>query len=411
LIQMRALFPISLSQRSHGVLCAVLIATSILLTACRSHDFPEYPSNYREYAYVTNGGSNTVSIFDLVNLRLDRELAVGEHPVAVLANPAENFVYVVNSGNPNSNGSVSVLDAEKNQVVATIPVHHQPVDIAIIQAGPLAYVANSGSNSVSVIDLKANAETAVFGVGEQPTTLTLSPDGKTLAVANAHASSVTLLNASTAGSRSPRAIFEGCPGASHLTIVPDSSKLFAACTDGHQVMVIALAHENQGHQSQPDRLESLLDVGKSPIYLALKPDGGEIFVMNSGSDSISELSTPTDDVLGSYLMGDHPRQGLVSADNSTLYVSNSGSSEVTIYAIDDGKRVGGVHVGDGPSALALSTAGHLLLVVDARSSDVALVRTASLALSPNGNTLHSLFTMLSTGREPNAIAIKAFSVK
>jgi hypothetical protein len=47
------------------------------LTGCRPHDFPTYPANYREYAYVTNGGSGTVSIYDVVNVRLDRELARG----------------------------------------------------------------------------------------------------------------------------------------------------------------------------------------------------------------------------------------------------------------------------------------------------------------------------------------------
>ncbi len=398
--------------RSHCI-AALLCAFTLALTACRSHDFPDYPSNYREYAYVTNGGSNTVSIFDLVNLRLDRELAVGEHPVAVLPSPANNEIYVVNSGNPNSNGSVSVINAEKNQVVATIPVHRLPVAIAINATGTLAYVANSASNSVSILDLKLHKELAVIGVGEEPTALALSPDDKTLVVANAHAGSVTILNAATttAVNHTPRAVFDNCPGASHLTIIPDSSKVFAACSDGHQVLSIALSHENQAHQTQPDRIEALLDVGKSPIYLTLKPDGGEIFVMNSASNTISELSTPTNDVLGSYLMGDHPRAGLVSPDNSTLYVSNSGSSEVTLYSIDDGKRFGGVHVGDGPSALAFSTAGHLLLVVDARSGDLALVRTASLTQSTNGSTLHSLFTMLSTGHDPNAIAVKAFSVK
>jgi hypothetical protein len=29
------------------------------LAGCRPHDFPQYPANYREYAYVTNGGSGT----------------------------------------------------------------------------------------------------------------------------------------------------------------------------------------------------------------------------------------------------------------------------------------------------------------------------------------------------------------
>jgi hypothetical protein len=32
------------------------------LAGCRPHDFPQYPPNYREYAYVTNGGSGTVTV-------------------------------------------------------------------------------------------------------------------------------------------------------------------------------------------------------------------------------------------------------------------------------------------------------------------------------------------------------------
>jgi len=32
---------------------------ALALTGCRSHDFPQYPANYREYAYVTNGDSGT----------------------------------------------------------------------------------------------------------------------------------------------------------------------------------------------------------------------------------------------------------------------------------------------------------------------------------------------------------------
>ncbi len=71
---------------------------ALTLTACRSHDFPQYPPNYREYAYVTNGGSGTVTVLDVVNVRIDRELAVGQNPVAVAASPTRNEVYVVNSG-------------------------------------------------------------------------------------------------------------------------------------------------------------------------------------------------------------------------------------------------------------------------------------------------------------------------
>ena len=369
----------------------------LALTACRPHDFPQYPPNYRECAYVTNGGSGTVTVLDVVNVRVDRELPVGQNPVAVAASPTRNEVYVVNSGAEGAQGSVSVINAENNTIAATIPVHRQPVSIDLDPTGALAYVANSGSNTISVLDLKARREIAVIGAGEVPVSARIAPDAKTLVVANRGGNSVSLIDPAA---KSLRAVFEGCPGASDAVILPDSSKTFVACAAGHQIMVIALANPKV-HPGQPDRLEALLAVGRAPVQLALTPDGGELFVSTSHSDSISEVVTSTNDVGGAYLMGDDPIRGLVSSDNSLLYVANFQSQYVTVYAIEDGRRSDpSIHVGDGPSALAFSSAGQLLFVVDARSADIAVVRTAS----------RSLFTILSTGRAPNAIAVKAFKL-
>jgi YVTN family beta-propeller protein len=372
------------------------------LTSCRPHDFPQYDANYREYAYVTNGGSGTVSVYDVVNVRVDREIPVGQNPTAVAANPVRDEVYVVNSGPPGGQGSVAVINADNNSVAATIPVHRQPVAIAIDPEGKLAYVANSGANSISVLDLKSRREIAQIGVGEDPAAARVSADGKTLVVANRGGNSISIVDTS---SRNIRAVFEGCPGASDVVVLPDSSKTFAACSGGHQVMAVQLAHEARpdGRPATTDRLESLLDVGHAPVQLALKPDGGEVFVSNSLSNSISEIYANTDDVAGAYLMGADPVHGLVSADNLLLYVGNLHSDYVTVYSIEDGKRTDAIHVGDGPSALAFSAAGHLLFVVDARSGDVAVVRTAE---QPH----RQMFTMLPAGRAPNAIVVKAFKV-
>jgi YVTN family beta-propeller protein len=375
---------------------------ALALTSCRSHDFPQYPPDYREYAYVTNGGSGTVTVLDVVNVRVDRELPVGRNPVAVAASSTRNEVYVVNSGAASGEGSVSVIYAENNTVAATIPVHRQPVSIDLDPGGVLAYVANSGSNTISVLDLKARREIAVIGAGEAPVSARIAPDGKTLVVANRGGNSVSLIDLVGSAGKSVRAVFTGCPGASDAVILPDSSKAFVACATGHQVMVIALGNLNNSktNPAQPDRLETLLDVGLAPVHLALKPDGGELFVANSLGDSISEVVTSTDDVGGAYLVGDTPVRGIVSADNSMLYVADFQSQYVTPYSVDDGRRLPSIHVGDGPSALAFSSAGHLLFVVDSRSADIAVVRTGS----------RSLFTMIPTGRAPNAIAVKAFKL-
>ncbi len=383
---------------------AILFASLLVLplTGCRPHDFPQFAPNYREYAYVTNGGSGTVSIYDVINVRVDRELPVGQNPSFVTASDARNEVYVVNTGTPAGQGSVAIINAENNSLAGAIPVHKQPVALSLDPKGNFAYVVNSGSNSVSVLDLKARREITQIGVGEEPVAIRISPDGDTLAVANRSGNSVSIIDVAH---RKVRAVLEGCPRANDIVILPDASKAFAACSGGHQVMAIALARTagptHPDIVSNPtDRLESLLDVGRGPVHLALKPDGGEIFVSNSLSDSISEIYAGSDEVGGAYIMGADPVRSIVSNDNALLYVGNLHSQEVTVYSIGDGKRAGFIHVGDGPSALAFSASGLLLFVVDSRSSDVAVVRTAS----------NSLFTILPAGRSPNSIAVKAFNL-
>jgi YVTN family beta-propeller protein len=391
---------------SKATIARLSVLAMLALTGCRSQDFPQYPSNYREYAYVTNGDSNTVTVLDVVDVRVERELAVGQRPVAVAVSPTRNEVYVVNSGAADGQGTVSVINAENNTVAGAIYVHRLPVSIEIDSTGDLAYVANSGSNTISVLDLKARREIAAIGAGEEPAAARLSPDNKTLVVANRHGNSVSLFDPAT---RRVRAIFTGCPGASDAVILPDSSKAFVPCSAGHQIMVINLAHAEvrpaqpgsaQVIPAQPDRLEALLDVGHAPMQLALKPDGGELFSLNSLSNSISEIITNSDDVNSSTIIGDSPVRGLITADNSLFFVASFHSQYVTVYSIDDGRRVSSIHTGDGSSALAFSSSGLLLFVVDTRSGDVAVVRTTSL----------SFFTLLPTGRAPNAIAVKAFKL-
>ena len=95
-------------------------------------------------------------------------------------------------------------------------------------------MANSGSNSISVIDLKGRQEIAQIGMGEEPVAARISPDGRTLVVANRRGNSASLFDLAARPARAitVRAVFDGCPGASDVAILPDSSKAFVACSAG-----------------------------------------------------------------------------------------------------------------------------------------------------------------------------------
>jgi YVTN family beta-propeller protein len=379
---------------------------------CHRSGFPDVPAGYREYAYVSNGSSNTVTILDLVYLRQDRTLQVGANPSHLAVNPVRNEVYVVNT----LSGTVSIIDTQANRVVSTIGVHRLPTFIAVDASGHRAYVVNSGSNTVSILDLDRRREIGVTGTGEQPGLIRISPDGRSLVVTNRGSGSVSLFSIApydaprTAGGLRLRAAFSGCPGATDAVILPDSSKAFIACSTGHQVMAVSVAVAPDSwvakHDSSlmTDHMLTLLDVGEAPVHLAMKPDGGEIFVCNSGSDSISEIATWTNEVGSTYSIGNRPVSGIVSRDNSMLWVSNFAADSISLYSIDDGRLTGSVHTGSAPSALAFSADEHLLLAADAHSGDVAVIRT-------QGTTGPALFTILPAGNSPNAIVITAMRRK
>ena len=375
----------------------------LLLSGCTRKRFPQYPPDYREFAWVTNGGDNTVTVIDLVNMQEAGTIQVGADPTAIAVNPKHREVYVANTGS----GTISVISAVKNKVEATIPVHRGPSAIAVDDAGLRAYVANALSNNVSVIDLKDRRVVGTVGVGEGPDWVRIAPNGDSLVVANARAGSVSIVDPH---SLKVRSVFSGCPDASDPVILPDSSKTFVACTGGHQVMVVSLARPKSViPENHTDHLLTFLDVGPKPAHLALKPDGGEIFVQNSGSDTISEIATTNNEVGGTYTIGEHPDGGLVSADNSTLWVSNADAGTVAAYSIDYGQLLNTVQVGSGPGPLAFSDGGFLVLALDRQSGDVSVIRTISY--TPKGDPITgSLFTVFATGKHPNALAVKGFSL-
>jgi YVTN family beta-propeller protein len=383
----------------------LVASASLLLAGCRQRGFPEYPANYHEFAYVTGGASNTVTVLDLVYLRQDRVLQVGRNPTGLAVNPVRNEVYAVDTGS----NSVTVIDATTNQVVATIGVHQKPYFIAVSPDGKRAYVPNSGSNTVSVIDLDARREIGVAATGEGPGVARVSPDNRTLVVSNGQAGSVSVYSINESGPPlTLREAFSGCPGATDIAILPDSTKAFVACSGGHQVMAVwlaATADSWRGKQDpalQHDQMLTLLDVGKTPTHLAMMPNGYEVFTTNFDSDSITEISTWTNEVLGTYMIGAKPSRAVVSSDDTTMPVTNFGADSVSFYSIDDGRIVESAHTGSRPDAMAFSADEHMLLVADAGSSDIAVIRMQS----KNGP---SLVTMLPAGDHPNDLVVKSFN--
>jgi YVTN family beta-propeller protein len=152
-------------------------------------------------------------------------------------------VYVTNNGA----ATVSVIDVESDQVVATLPVGRFPAGIALSRAGDRVYVAATGANSVNVISAAG------------PTLMTTQPVGQV-----------------------PMAWWSPCAARSTS---PTPAPTRRPCWAAPPVSI---------------------PVQDEPEGVAAAPDTSYVFVKNSGSGSMSVIDIATNTVVPTVPVGSEP---------------------------------------------------------------------------------------------------------
>src|SRR5271165_4021714 len=89
-------------------------------------------------AYITNQGSNDVSVVDLAALRVVQTIAVGRSPAGVAVSARAGRAYI---SNPDSR-DISVIDLQSRKQVATVAGGSGPVGIAVSPDGSRLYAAD-----------------------------------------------------------------------------------------------------------------------------------------------------------------------------------------------------------------------------------------------------------------------------
>jgi len=113
--------------------------------------------------------AGTVQVVDPETGDITKEIPVGLHPNAIIANRDGRFLYVANANSDN----ISVIDVSTLQIVQNIPVQlipgkngfigDSPNALAISDDGATLYVANGLDNAVAVIALGSNSSATIKG--------------------------------------------------------------------------------------------------------------------------------------------------------------------------------------------------------------------------------------------------------
>jgi YVTN family beta-propeller protein len=150
----------------------------------------------------TGGDRGSVVVFDTTSGKLLRRIEVELNPYGVALNRDGSRLYVSNWGSE----SVSVIDTEAMKSLGTIAVGPNPNDIQMGPDGRL-YVSCANDNTVVVIDTKerqvmeriSTALTPHSPEGSTPNALTLDTPHNRLYVANADNNDVAVVTVKTAG--------------------------------------------------------------------------------------------------------------------------------------------------------------------------------------------------------------------
>ena len=170
----------------------------------------------------------------------------------VAASPDARRAYVANIGS----GSVTVVDIAQGKVIKDVPTGEGAEGIAITPDGREVWVTNRGADTVSILDTKSLAITATLKVPQFPIRVKITPDGKRALVSCARSGDVAVFD--TAARREIRRIAidrEAVPGSGDrlfstrfgkspvpvgLLIAPDGKRAWVASTNADVVSAIDL---------------------------------------------------------------------------------------------------------------------------------------------------------------------------
>jgi len=276
--------------------------------------------------FVTNSGSNNVSVINDTLGTTVASISVGVDPSAIL--DLGGYVYVTNELSNN----VSVIDSATLRVVSSIPVGGHPDGIAPAPYYDEIVVANAATNNVTVVDVQTNSTVANVGVGSDPDGATGVPGYNELYFTDAGNANVTpfRLNNDTTNATSipvganPGALVIGQGG-------PETnwqSSLFVANNGSDNVSIINIETRTGNLTTYP--LASV-SVGSGPDAMVFDPADGRVYVANGLSDNISIISGAGSAIISPGIgVGQDPDGIAYDSANGCLYIANRGSGNVSV---------------------------------------------------------------------------------
>src|SRR3977135_2298860 len=198
------------------------------------------------HGFTTNGGDETVTMFDLKTLAVIKQIKVGPGLDGIMYDEPDDKIILTNHSRPI--GTLTAIDPKSGDIVATVELEDNAPEGAAADGKGHIFVNNEGKNTIQVIDTKTWKATASWPLGacEGPTGI--------------------------AYDKASNRIFSGC-NKNSVVVDPDSGKVVANITNGTRVDALGW------------------DPGKKLMYIPNGAEGNVTVVHQDSPDKYTVVAT------------------------------------------------------------------------------------------------------------------------
>lgn len=270
--------------------------------------------------YVTNESITSLDVVDAATFEVLHHIALSGRPNNVAVTNDGTKVYVAIREAP---GAVDVIDTEALANVNSVPVRGEVHNVYVTPDGKYAVAGSIQGKTITVINTATDKVEwmMTLDAGVRPMAFTENPDGSTkeivVQLSNFHGMAIVdfasqkvlrrITHPDPPGHVKETDGLQGSP--SHgLVITPDGKTLWATSKYYHAVIAYSLPHYE---------LIKVVDVGLHPDWLAVPPDGKNLYVAVAGDDLTVVVDNATMEVIAKIPVGFVPKRvaaGFVSIE-------------------------------------------------------------------------------------------------
>jgi len=305
-------------------------------------------------AYVTNFNDGTATVIDINSLTVQTTEVVGTSPRRLIIDAAHHRAYVVMDTTP---GQLLIGETVGDAPVVYVPVGNDPRTLGSNFKINELYVSNFGSNTVSVINTTTKTVVDTISVGKGPLSPTSNDILKKLYVPSSTDNTISVIDETThkvtktlsVGKGPQYAAIDGLHGKVYVNNVVDKTvSIIDSATDtvvktvptgagttSNFGVISAVYHRyylpnaTDGTltiiNTDTDTVTHTVSVGTAPVDTLVDANGGDVYVVNQGSNSVSIINAATETTIGSFGVGGSPWR-MADGLNHLFILNTNGAS-------------------------------------------------------------------------------------